>query len=51
LVGILSDVLNPEYGDESLRYALLICSLVYLWAAVHYFIAGRHLGGDLVVEG
>jgi predicted MFS family arabinose efflux permease len=50
LVGILSDVLNPEYGDESLRYALLICSLVYLWAAVHYFIAGRHLG-DLVVEG
>ena len=51
LVGILSDVLNPEYGDESLRYALLICSLVYLWAAAHYFIAGRHLGGDLVVEG
>ena len=51
LVGILSDVLNPEYGDESLRYALLICSLVYLWAAVHYFIAGRHLSGDLVVEG
>jgi MFS family permease len=51
LVGILSDVLNPEYGDESLRYALLICSLVYVWAAVHYFIAGRHLGGDLVVEG
>ena len=51
LVGILSDVLNTEYGDESLRYALLICSLVYVWAAVHYFIAGRHLGGDLVVEG
>jgi len=48
LVGILSDVLNPEYGDESLRYALLICSLVYIWAALHYFIAGRHLAGDLV---
>ena len=51
LVGILSDVLNPEYGDESLRWALLICSLVYMWAAVHYFIAGRHLGDDLVVDG
>ena len=51
LVGILSDVLNPEYGDESLRWALLICSLVYVWAAVHYFIAGRYLGGDLVVDG
>jgi len=50
LVGILSDVLNPEYGDESLRYALLICSLVYIWAAMHYFIAGRHLAGDLVTE-
>ena len=51
LVGILSDVLNPEYGDESLRWALLICSLVYVWAAMHYFIAGRHLSGDLVVDG
>ena len=51
LVGILSDVLNPEYGDESLRWALLICSLGYVWAAVPYFIAGRHLGGDLVVDG
>ena len=50
LVGILSDVLNPDFGDESLRYALLICSLVYMWAAIHYFIAGRHLGDDLIVE-
>ena len=50
LVGILSDVLNPDFGDESLRYALLICSLVYMWAAIHYFMAGRHLGDDLIVE-
>ena len=50
LVGILSDVLNPDFGDESLRYALLICSLAYMWAAIHYFIAGRHLGNDLIVE-
>ena len=28
LVGILSDVLSSEYGNESLRYALLICSFV-----------------------
>ena len=50
-VGILSDLLSPQYGNESLRYALLICSLVNMWAAIHYFIAGRHLANDLVAEG
>ena len=51
IVGILSDLLNPRYGDESLRYALLICSFLYVWAAAHYFAAGRHLKDDLVVDG
>jgi predicted MFS family arabinose efflux permease len=50
-VGIVSDLLSDRYGQESLRYALLICSLVNLWAAVHYFIAGRHLKDDLITEG
>ena len=51
VVGIVSDLLSDSYGTESLRYALLICSLVNIWAAVHYFIAGRHLKDDLVTEG
>ncbi|MGC6535643.1 MAG: MFS transporter [Parvibaculales bacterium] len=51
VVGIVSDLLSDAYGPESLRYALLICSLVNIWAAVHYFIAGRHLKDDLVTEG
>ncbi len=51
VVGIISDLLSDSYGTESLRYALLICSLVNIWAAVHYFIAGRHLKDDLVTEG
>ena len=32
-IGILSDILQPSYGDESLRYALLILSTVQIWAA------------------
>jgi MFS family permease len=43
LIGILSDALRPEYGQDSLRYALLCTSFVGLWAALHYFIAGRHM--------
>ena len=51
IVGVVSDLLVDSYGTDSLRYALLICSLVNIWAAVHYFIAGRHLKDDLVSEG
>lgn len=51
VVGILSDLLNPTYEKESLRYALLICSLINGWAAFHYFVAGRHLKDELVTEG
>ncbi|MGB0343555.1 MAG: spinster family MFS transporter [Parvibaculales bacterium] len=50
LVGVISDLLANQYGDESLRYSLFICSLVYIWAAIHYFMAGRHLENDLVHE-
>ena len=51
VVGVISDILSARYGTESLRYALLICSLVNVWAGAHYFIAGRHLKDDLVAEG
>jgi len=46
-VGIISDLLRPEFGDESLRYSLLICGFVNLWAAWHYFLAGKYLKEDL----
>ena len=46
-VGFVADLLAPRFGVESLRYALLLCSLVNVWAAVHYFVAGRHLEDDL----
>lgn len=49
-VGILSDMLNNQFGDESLRYSLLIFSFVNLWAAYHYYQAGKTLDDDLVKE-
>jgi predicted MFS family arabinose efflux permease len=45
--GLLSDMLRPQFGDESLRWSLLICSLVNIWAAYHYYVAGKLLKADL----
>ncbi|MGI9440613.1 MAG: spinster family MFS transporter [Parvibaculales bacterium] len=47
LVGVLSDMLSPEYGIDSLRYALIFVSLLNIWGSVHYYLAGRTLREDL----
>ena len=47
LAGILSDLYNPAYGQESLRYALLTISIVWLWSAVHFVLAARTLKDDI----
>lgn len=47
VTGIISDVLNPSLGTESLRWALIIMILANVWCAVHYFIAARYLRDDL----
>jgi MFS family permease len=39
-VGALSDLLNPAYGKDSLRYALMCTSLINLWAGAHFMLAG-----------
>jgi len=46
-IGILSDLLAPRFGEESLRYALLLAGLVNVWAALHFLLAGRTLARDL----
>ncbi len=46
LVGLLSDLLIPAFGDDSLRYALLFSSVLNIWAAVHYVLAARTLEED-----
>lgn len=46
--GILSDLLRESFGDDSLRYSLLIIGAVIgPWSAWHYFVAGRHIEADL----
>ncbi|MFW6092548.1 MAG: spinster family MFS transporter [Pseudomonadota bacterium] len=47
VTGVLSDALRPQFGDESLRWSLLICSLINAWAAFHYYLAGKYLKADL----
>jgi MFS family permease len=48
VVGALSDALAPRFGDESLRYALMLAVLVITtWAALHYALASRTIEADL----
>lgn len=47
LAGAISDYLKPTYGDDALAYALLILTFLNIWAAWHYWVAGRYCEGDL----
>jgi predicted MFS family arabinose efflux permease len=48
LTGMLSDGLEGRFGEESMRYALLLAtSIVLPWAAWHYARAGKTIDGDL----
>ena len=46
--GILSTMLEPQFGEEAIRYSLLCVTSVFLpWAAYHYIRAGRSIDADL----
>jgi MFS family permease len=49
VVGILSDVLQPMLGSDSLRYAMLSMSFVALWAGCHFWRVGRTIREDLAI--
>lgn len=40
LVGVISDALRPEMGEQSLRYAMLVFVAITPWAIFHYWRAG-----------
>jgi MFS family permease len=46
-VGLLSDFYAGYFGDNSLRYAMLTVSVVGVPGIVLFFMAARHLPGDL----
>jgi MFS family permease len=48
LVGLVSDLLAPRFGQESLRYALLLSSVMLVWAIVHFVLANRSASKDRV---
>eukprot|EP00435_Cladocopium_sp_Y103_P077591 s1_g1330.t1 len=50
LIGVVADLLQPNYGDDALRYSLVIFTAINIWAAFHYYIAGKHLKADLVTD-
>jgi hypothetical protein len=47
VTGLLSDLLEPTFGEESLRYAMLATSLVLVWSGVHFWLASKTLRDDL----
>lgn len=50
-VGVLSDLLKPAHGVESVRWALLSTIAVgAAWSAVHYWFSSKTLGRDLEAQ-
>ncbi len=49
MVGIASDLLNNRFGDDSLRWALIVTGLVNLWAVIHFLMAARTVRADLAM--
>lgn len=47
LIGMASDAIEPEFGPDSLRYAMLAVLMLNAWSALHFFLAGRSLRADM----
>ena len=43
LVGLLSDLLTPQHGEDALSVALAFFTLVGLWGTVHFWLCARAL--------
>jgi predicted MFS family arabinose efflux permease len=48
LIGAASTALEPTFGKESLRYALLVAPVMLVWAAAHFMLAARNALRDRV---
>lgn len=47
LTGFVADLWEPQYGTDSIRYAMSLTVLVNLWCAYHYFMCTRTLKESL----
>lgn len=46
VAGMLSDALQPRFGDDSLRYALVLLCPGYFWAGWHLWRASKTIARD-----
>lgn len=47
-IGMLSDALQPQFAEDSLRWAMFyVLPAIMAWSTLHFFLAARHLTGDL----
>jgi hypothetical protein len=44
---VISDLLEPTFGVESLRWALFGTAFIGVWAAAHYYWAGLTYEADV----
>jgi len=51
IVGYISDVIRPAYGDHSLQIALYAVAIMLIVPAVSFFIAGRRIEADALRVG
>jgi MFS transporter, Spinster family, sphingosine-1-phosphate transporter len=49
VAGVMSDILRPWFGEESLRYSLLLLSPGLFWAAYHAFRASKTVMRDVAI--
>jgi len=47
VAGKIADELKQPFGNHALGYALALVSLVNLWSALHYWLAGRTVRADI----
>ena len=45
--GFMSDMLQPEFQDQSLRYAMVITTMMKVFAAAMFFMSAKYLIEDL----
>jgi MFS family permease len=48
MIGVGSDLLAPAFGQESLRYSMLLISSLMLWPIAHFLLAARFAERDRV---
>ena len=48
LIGLFSDVFEPTWGRESIRYSLLlVVAVAMVWGSTHFFLAARSVREEL----